>query len=140
MTKPTPTAPKLSCQAQLVLLVINTTFIIAGLTGIIPAKLAYERWYQAPLCFDYAETKGVPDLEHLRFAGVGIASNRYPGHHCNFIDSRTETPVLVRFDDEDVPAYLDTLQVCVMIMPVIISGLVASVIWSRYYRRYVKKS
>jgi hypothetical protein len=100
----------------------------------------FEQWVQQPRCFDYARTKAVPDIEQLRFDGVGIASNQYRGHHCNFTDIRTQMPVLVRFDEADVPTGLDTLQVCCMIVPLIICGLIASVFWERYYRQSATRS
>jgi hypothetical protein len=136
MTRPIQPAPKLSGRSQLALLFINTVFIVVALLGVTFAKVTYEAWYQQPLCFEYARVKGVPDIEHLRFKGVVIASGQYPDHHCNFIDTRTNTPVLLYFDEADVPNGLDTLQVCVMIIPVILCGLVASIFWERYRQRH----
>lgn len=130
------TAHKLGCRAQIVLLFINCTFITAGLIGATFAKIAYEQWYQQPLCFRTAHAQNVPGVEYLRFEGVTIATNQYQGHSCTFIDTRTGVPVLVHFNEADIPLSLDTLQVCFMIMPVIISGLIGTVFWERYYRRY----
>lgn len=135
MTRTSQPAPKLSCRAQMILIFISTVAILIGLVGVVLAKAAFEQWVQQPRCFDYARAKGVTDIEHLRFDGVGIASNRYRSHHCNFTDTRTNTPVLVRFEDADVPTGLDSLQVCCMIVPLIICGLIASVFWERYYRQ-----
>lgn len=115
-------------------LFLNIIFIVVGLAGGIWAKATYEQWYQQPLCFEYAQAKAVPDLDYLHFDGVGLATGRQRSHHCAFIDTRTGTPVVVRFDKADVPTGLDTLQLCVMIMPMIFSGLVASVFWLRYYK------
>jgi hypothetical protein len=123
----------------MVLLFINCTFIMAALIGVTFAKTTYERWYQQPLCFREARAQAVPDLEYLHFEQVTIATDQYHGHDCSFIDTRTGAPVLVRFEEADIPISLDTLQVCFMIMPVIISGLIATLFWERYYRRAIKR-
>jgi hypothetical protein len=115
----------------MVLLFISTLVIVVGLVGVALAKIAFEQWYQRPRCFDYARSEGIADIEYLRFEGVTIATNQYRGHDCTFIDIRTNTPVLVRFEAKAMPVSLDMVQVCVMVTPVLSCGLIGSVFWEK---------
>jgi hypothetical protein len=96
----------------------------------------YVRQIQAPHCDEYARQKQLPDLDYLEFRGVVIATGQHHGHICQFTDTRTGAPVSLEFDDADIPATSDTLQVlCGMVAPFLGVGLVMTLFWSWLARR-----
>jgi hypothetical protein len=125
-------------RAQLLLTLFNAFWIVIGLCVVTLAQAAYVNWNQAPQCFDYAEQKALPDREYLQFKDVTIASNKFRGHVCNFVDTRTGFPVLLEFDEGDVPYSGDTMQVMCMVVPFIGVGIIASIVYDRYVKRYLE--
>lgn len=108
--------------------IIGIALVIVMVSGSL-----YVNVVQKKTCYTYAQQKNLPDLEFLEFTDVTIATNQFQGHVCNFTDVRTGFPVSLRFDDEDVPYFADTLQVLCMICPVLLLAVVGAVIldWRR---------
>ncbi len=91
--------------------VINGIGILFMLVGATIGMSLYKGLVQRPRCYDYAARKQLPDLEFLEYKDVVIASNQFHGHICMFTDTRTGFPVSLRFDEADIPAGVDTLNV-----------------------------
>lgn len=104
--------------------------IVAGLAAATIGSSLFQSQIQAPHCYEYARSKALPDLESLEFSGVTIATNRFRGHVCQFTDTRTGGPVILTFDEADIPYGQDTLQVVCMVVPFLCVGAVGSALWS----------
>lgn len=79
----------------------------------------YVNLVQKQACFEYARQKGLADMDYLEFTDVTIATNQFHGHICNFTDTRTGYPISLRFAEEDIPYFADTMQVMSMVIPVL---------------------
>lgn len=119
---------------QITLLLTTAILVTVALGTATLGQRLFVGLVQAGGCFDYAQRKAVPDLAELDFVDVTIATNRFRGHICQFVDRRTGAPVSLAFDEADVPYVTDTLQVGCMVMPflgVVIIGVVAAQILRR---------
>lgn len=113
---------------------ISIAFIFLGLAAAAGTQYAYNRLIQAPVCYEYARRKNLPELEHLRFSGVRIASKQRM-HTCYFADERLSAPVALHFDRADIPNARDGFQIAAAIAAFVLSVLLGRVIWRRWLRR-----
>ena len=93
---------------------ISTFFILLGLAAATGARYAYQHAVQAPLCYEYARKQQLADVDQLRFREAGIAGRRRE-HDCVFHHAQRDVPVVLRFDDADVPRGLDAGEIAAMI-------------------------
>ncbi len=102
---------KKGCRQTFLGALIIIPALVIGMIG----QDIYTQQFQAPVCYDYARQKALPDLEYLEFSDVVIATGQFHGHVCQFTDRRTGFPVELQFDVADVPYRLDTLHVLSMV-------------------------
>jgi hypothetical protein len=114
---------------------ISTLFVLLGLAAAAGAKYAYEQAFQAPACFDYARRKGLAEMDQLRFRDVVIA-NKTRQHSCIFRHAQREAPVVLRFDDADVPRGRDAGEIAVMILSFALVAGLGVWRWGRWLQRH----
>lgn len=89
--------------------------MVLGLFSAWAAQEFYVQRIQRDQCYAYAHLKQIPEINSLEFSQVVIATNQFRGHTCVFSDKRTNTPIVLEFDDTDIPWFTDTFQVLCMI-------------------------
>jgi hypothetical protein len=134
--KPKTPPPRRGCGAWGIALVPLLMTMALALCAATWGGNVYVRQVQAPRCDEYARKKQLSDLDYLEFRGVVIATGQHHGHICQFTDTRTGAPVSLEFDDADIPALTDTLQVlCGMVAPFLTIGLGLTLFWSWLAKR-----
>ena len=114
---------------------ISAFFILLGLAAAAGARYGYEHAFQAPACFDYARQQGLAEIEQLRFQDVMIA-NKQRGHSCIFRHPQREAPVVLRFDDGDVPRGRDAGEIATMILSFALVAGIGVWRWDRWLKRH----
>lgn len=123
------TNPNKGC-AQALLMGVSGIIMLVGCAVAMFTSSLFVSQVQARQCFDYAAQKSLPDLEHLTFASVVIATNQFRGHICQFTDTRSGAPISLPFDEADIPYGMDTLQVLSMVIPFLCIAGLGSLVWS----------
>ncbi|MFN8597088.1 MAG: hypothetical protein U0559_13015 [Anaerolineae bacterium] len=108
--------------AQIYPIVFTLSLLAAMIAATLSQRIYIDR-VQSPACYAYAQHKALPNLADLQFVDVVIATGRFHGHECRFINQRSGLPVSLAFDAADVPYGIDTFQALSMVVPFLIVGV-----------------
>ncbi len=106
-------------------------FLMGMLMVVWLVRSSFEQIIQKPLCFEYAHTKALPNINQLTYTSVSIDEGRSHEHSCLFKNMFTGFPVILNFNSADIPAFADTMEVLVPIAVFCI--LVVVIYW--FYRK-----